>query len=363
MPDWTKTMQQYYEYYIVDPNTWCDVKRIDVVKSSSIERDGESETLGSATFDVTESVGECYIRTYLITIQNGVTEKIPLGTHLVQTPSSTFNGKILDVSMDAYTPLIELKEGMPPIGYARLKGEHILNAGYEIVRDNVRAPVIKPVKPEQSTNPTNTNFLNVDFIADSSETWSSYVRALIANDRHKLDLDEKGQILFTPDQDIESMQPVWTYTDDNSSILYPDVTLDHDLFGIPNVVEVVYSKGGSYVCGYAENNDPNSPVSIPSRGRRIMYRETNPSVMGVSNPTVSYMNTYAKQLLKQLSTVEYTIRYTHGYCPVRVGDCVRFNYTRSMFNNIKAKVVSQNIKCVPGCPVTEKAIYTAKLWG
>ena len=368
MPDWTKTMIQSYEYYIVDPNTWCDIKRLDIVKASSIDRDSTAETLGSATIDVTESIGECYIRTYLVTIQNGITERTPLGTHLVQTPSSSFNGKICNVSMDAYTPLIELKEGMPPIGYARLKGESIMNAAYEIVRENVRAPVIKITEsglliPDEGVNENLNKHLNVDFVADPSETWSSYVNALISNAKYKLDLDEMGNVLFAPDQNIESMQPVWTYTDDNSSILYPEVSMDHDLFGIPNVVEVIFSKGGSYVRGYAENNDPNSQVSIQNRGRRIMYRETNPSVLGATNPTEAYMNEYAKALLKSLSTVEYTLKYTHGYCPVRPGDCVRFNYTRSEFNNIKAKVVSQNIKCVPGCPVSETAVFTAKLWG
>ena len=31
--------------------------------------------------------------------------------------------------------------------------------------------------------------------------------------------------------------------------------------------------------------------------------------------------------------------------------------------DIKAKVVSQSIKCESGCPVTEKAVFTTKLWG
>ena len=85
MPDWTKSMEQTFEYYVVDPNTWKDVRMIDNVIKSSFTRDSDAETLGSATIDVTDSVGECYIRIYLITIQNGVTEKFPLGTFLVQT--------------------------------------------------------------------------------------------------------------------------------------------------------------------------------------------------------------------------------------------------------------------------------------
>ena len=72
---------------------------------------------------------------------------------------------------------------------------------------------------------------------------------------------------------------------------------------------------------------------------------------------------YARLLLKKLSSVEYTISYTHGYCPVRIGDCVRLNYKRAGLTNIKAKVVSQSISCEPGCPVSEKAVYAAKLWG
>ena len=70
MTDWSSTMQQTFEYYTVDPGTWKDVKRIDNVIKSSINRDLTAETLGSATIDITGSVGECYIRIYLITIQN-----------------------------------------------------------------------------------------------------------------------------------------------------------------------------------------------------------------------------------------------------------------------------------------------------
>ena len=94
MPNWLTSMEQTFEYYIVDPGTWRDMKKLDNVKSCTVNRDSDSDTLGSATIDITESVGEAYIRVYMITIQNGVREKFPLGTYLVQTPSSSFNGKV-----------------------------------------------------------------------------------------------------------------------------------------------------------------------------------------------------------------------------------------------------------------------------
>lgn len=352
MANWLESMQRTYEYYVVDPGTWKDIRKITNVKSCSINRDEEADTRGSATIDVTESLGECYIRVYMITIQNGVTEKHPLGTFLVQTPSSSYNGRVKSVTMDAYTPLMELKENQPPLGYSILKGENIMDYSYNLVRENARAPVVK-------TNCTDKLFN--DFVATPQDTWLSYITDLATNAKYKLDLDELGRILFAPRQDIASLQPVWTYTDDNCSILYPEVTMNHDLYGIPNVVEVLYSSATDHYYARVVNDDPNSPISTVSRGREIVHRVSDPDLIG--DPTEDQIHEYAEQLLRDLSSIEYRIAYTHGYCPVRVGDCVRFDYKLAGLTNIKAKVTSQNIKCTPDCSVTETATFTTKLWG
>lgn len=351
MVNWNESMQRTFEYYIVDPNTWADIKPLNNVKSCSINRDSDADTLGSAAINVTESVGESYVRVYLITIQNGVKEKHPLGTFLVQTPTSSFNGKIRSVSMDAYTPLLELKETQPPIGYSIPKDANIMENAFLIAREVVRAPVIKAECSDKLTG---------DFVANSSDNWITFLKDLTANAKYELALDEMGRILFAPKQDVAALQPVWTYSDDNSSILYPDFDMDHDLYGIPNVVEVIYSDGKNSYHKRVVNDDPNSPTSTVRRGREIVHRDTNPSLTGT--PTEMQIEEYATTLLRNLSSVEYTITYTHGYCPVRLGDCVRLNYKRAGLKDIKAKVVSQKITCTPSCEVTEKAVFTTKLW-
>lgn len=351
MPDWTKTMQQTFEYYVVDPGSWRDIRKINTVISSSITRDSSLETLGSANITISESIGECYIRIYLITIQNGIREKHSLGTFLVQSPSFSFDGKIKNVTLDAYTPLLELKENPTPLGYSVLKDENILETAYRITREQVRAPVVKPQKDET---------LNTNFVANINDTWITFIRDLIANADYSLDLDEMGRIFFAPKQDTMSLQPIWTYDDSNSSILYPELSVDRDLYGIPNVVEVIYSNGNEYYYGKAVNDDVSSPISTVNRGRQITHRESNPSLLG--SPNQARIQEYAENLLKELSSLEYTVTYTHGYCPVRVGDCVRLNYSRAGINGIKAKVISQNINCESGCPVTEKAVFTTELW-
>lgn len=352
MPDWLASMKQTFEYYTVDPGTWKDDKKLDNVKSCTITRDSGVETLGSATIDIADSLGECYVREYLITIQNGITEKHPLGTHLVQTPSSSFDGKKRDVTMDAYTPLLELKENPPPLGYSILKGENIMENAYRLCRENARAPVVKTV---------DDNVLFNNFVSNTDDKWLSFISDLVANAKYELDLDELGRILFSPKQDMASLQPVWTYNDDNSSILYADMNMDHDLYGIPNVVEVIYSQNGNSFYARVVNDDENSPISTKNRGREIIHRVIDPEFIG--DPTKNQINEYAERLLRELSTVEYTISYSHGYCPVRLGDCVRFNYARAGLTDIKAKVISQSIRCETSCKVTEKAVFTTKLWG
>lgn len=362
MPNWAETMQQTFEYYEVDPGTWKDRKKLTNVKSCKITRDSDTSTLGSATIEVTDALDECYVRVYLVTIQNGITEKFPLGTFLVQTPSISFDGKVQDISLDAYTPLIELKEKLPPLGYSILKGDEILTTSYRVVRENARAPVVEP-SPIYDAFGQPESTITYDFVAETDDTWLSFLTDFLANAKYSFGLDELGRIIFEPNQDLEALQPIWTYNDDNSSILYPDVTLKRDLYDIPNVVEVYYtdSENSKYYYSRKVNDDPNSPTSTVVRGREKAYRDTNPSLYG--NPTQTQIDEYAEQLLKGLSTMEYTLTYSHGYCPVRLGDCVRLNYTRAGLNNIKAKVTSQTIECDTGCKVTETAVFTTKLWG
>lgn len=352
MPDWKKSMQQTFEYYTVNPYTWADNKSINIVTSSSIKRSRDLETLGNASLEVTDSIGECYVRIYLVTNQNGVKERFPLATVLAQTPGESFNGKHKTISIDAYTPLIELKEDSPPLGYTIMAKENIMKTAGNLISEHMRGPVVK----NESCNSLVIN----DYTANSDDTWLSYLTDLVGCANYQLEVDEMGRTLFSPIQEMAALQPVTTFDDDNSSILLPDVTIDKDLYGIPNVVEVLYSQNSLHYFVKVENNDVNSPVSIKNRGRVILYRDTSPNVTGV--PSKAMIEEYARNLLESLSTLKYQITFSHGYYPVRVGDCVRLNYTRAGLNNVKALITEQTIKCTTGCKIEETAIYTKKLW-
>lgn len=351
MPDWSKSMKQTFEYYKVDPITWHDDKPLSNIIDSRIERDSGAETLGSATLTTSELIGECYIRIYLITIQNGIKEKFPLGTFLVQTPSYSFDGKMKNVSVDAYTPLIELKEKQPPIGFFIPRERNVLDESYKLMIDNLRAPVVKT---------SSTEVVPYDFVSDVNDNWMTYIKDLLSLSNYYMDLDPMGNILFEPKRLKGALKPIWIYNDDNSSILYPSISLEKDLYGIPNVIEVIYSTDEYYFYKRIENREESSPVSIQNRGREIIHRVTNPEIEGV--PNKNKIERYAERLLEELSSLEYTITYTHGYCPTKVGDCVLLNYKHAGINNVKATIISQSISCIPGTPVEEKAVFVDNLW-
>lgn len=351
MIDWHKSMQQSFEFYRVDPNTWADEKPMDLILSGSVTRDEDSETRCSAEFDTSDVFEECYVRVYLIAIQNGIKHPEPLGTFLCQTPNDKYDGRIHSISVDAYSPLTELKEKGPPIGYALMSGTNIMTAASEITRQSLRAPVVPA---------SGTAILTSDFIANLDDTWLGFISDLIAKAGYHLDLDEMGRIIFSPEQDYYSLQPRWVYDDSNSSILFPELSVSRDLYNVPNVVEVVYSTDSETLYSRVVNDSKNSPISTVNRGREIVHRETSPDLVG--SPTQWQLDLYAKDLLKRLSSLEYTLTYSHGYCPVRVGDCVLLNYTRQNLVNVKAKVTRQTIKCETGCRVEETAVYTENLW-
>ena len=254
--------------------------------------------------------------------------------------------------MDAYTPLIELKEKHPPLGYSIPKNSNVMDMAYKLTSENLRAPVIQT---------KSSDVLYYDFVSDTDDTWLTLISDLLINAKYSFSLDEMGRVLFAPDQDTASLQPIKDFDDSNSSILYPDITMSHDLYDLPNVVEVLYSNGSDNYYARAVNDDENSPISTINRGREIVRRVTNPNFSG--EPTKKQVDEYATLLLRKLSSIEYTVSYKHGYCGVRIGDCVRLNYKRAGINNVKARIISQSIKCEPGCPVTEKAVFTTKLWG
>lgn len=353
MADWTANAGHSYEYWRVDPASWRDKEPLGLVTSCSITRD-DSDVRGSADLEVGGDVSsEFYVREYLVVEQppgSGITERFCLGTHLVQTPTLEYTAGRVKRKLTAYSPLLELQDTRPPIGYTSAAGTNVVSQARWICRTHGRLPVVAPSASGAITEP---------LVAADDDTWLTYMSALLAKAGLTYMLDPYGRISFAPEPG-PLLSPVWTYTDDNSSILMPDVTEEYDWFGIPNVYEAVLSKNDTCVAGSYENDSPASPLSTASRGRRVVERDTSPDVPDTA--TAADLANYAAKKLRELSVVERTVEYSHGYNGVNWGDGVTLDYTRHGLR-AQGRVVKQVIDCDTRCLVEETASYTESLWG
>lgn len=351
MIDWSQPMRRSYEYWIVNPYTWKDERRLTNVTGCSITRDLSAETIASGSIDTDEKLGECYVRAYLSVLQNGSKMKVPLATLLCQTPSKEYSRNRIKYSVTMYSPLLELKDHNPELGLTVEKGSNIMTMAHNLCSVQMRAPLEKV---------SDGSTLYSDYISNLNDTWLTFLIDLVSQADRQLMLDALGKVTFIKGESLNAMEPVWIYNDDNSSILHPDYKDKSDYYGVPNVVEVVYSNSDGYFFSRIENRDADSPISIQNRGREVMHRVTDPTFNGV--PTQTMVDEYAKAVLLSDSTLKHTVTYTHAYCPVYINDCVILNHIKFGHSGVKALVTNQSIKCESDCSVTETAVYTETLW-
>lgn len=344
MTDFTRGMRRSYEFWEVSRDTWLDVRRIDCITGGTIVRDLDKDTLGNASFEATGRIGECYVRTYLVAEQDGVTERHCLGTHLLQSSRMTHDGVTGSYPADGYTPLKELAESMPPIGYFVPSGSDAAQAAAEIVAAHCPAPVVTPAASFE---------LSQAFCAEQSDTWLSFVAALIARAGLRMAIDPFGRVSFEPERDASSMRPTSTFDDGSASILRDKMTDETDLNDVPNVVEAVYSSDAGCMTARAVNDDPARASSTVSRGREVVKRITDPDVP--DNPTQEQLERFVESKLLELSSVERTVTFSHGFDgETSVGSCVRLDCARS---DVRGNFVvrSQEITLDSECAVKASA--------
>lgn len=371
--DWTKSMQQTFEFYTVDPNSWYDDQKLENIITCDMTHDATSDKRGNASITITEPLPECYIRTYLVVNQAGYMHKICLGTYLYMTSSDSFDGMKHNITMTGYTPMVELEEKLPPLGFHIVGITNRKHSGdAPMVTDAIKDIVTTYTRCEIENRTVIQKPLLNDFVAGTNDNFLTVINNILnasSLGQYILTVDEWGTIIVKDKPVLEDAIPTYIYTDDNSSILLPSLDTNDDIYGIPNVVEVLYTgdKRLPAIRVIVKNEDPTSIVSIPARGREIAKRFT---ITNIAAPVNDYseeavraqVTAQAERLLEAASTINKTISYSHGYCDVKVGDTVLINYERAGVTGIRAKVVSQRISCKPGCQVDEQAVYTKKLW-
>lgn len=352
MIDWTSNMRQYFEFWVVSPISWTDTYMLDNVSGAAISKDLNSITLGSASFDLTDFTGENYIRSYLVAEQNGESERVCLGTHLVQSPVTSFNGFYSTVTSNAYTPLTELNENYPPMYYLIPKGTDITKWVYDCVETNSRVKTIKDFNESIISK--------YDYVANSDDTWLNFLVSVMRQNGLSYGITAEGMFYIYKSFRYDRTMSVYSFETGENSIILPSIKYSQDIYKIPNVVEVYTSNSKGYN-KIRLVNQSDGKASIMSRGREIVYRETSPSLTGI--PSNEEVENYAKQLMENLSTIQVELSFTHAYTPeVNIGDTVTINYPEAGLNTQPAKIISQDLDLKSGLLVKTTAMFEQKYW-
>lgn len=326
--NWSKGFTaEYYAYYI-DPVTWRETEQLQII-SGSITR---SMTGLRDACDITISgqvEGERWIRIYLDARQQGSSAHIPLFTGLTSQPKREIEGSIEENTLQCFSILKPCQDILLDRGYyvpADIPGDIILK---ELLSVTPAEVVINGEMPS----------LRKAIIAEDGETHLTMADKVLnaLNWRMRLQGDGTIELASMPIDEIAVFNPL------DNDIVEPTLDISYDWYQCPNVFRAVQGNQSAI----AKDENPNSPLSIVSRGREVWKEDTSANLNNLES-----IGEYAVRRLKEEQRVSLKASYTRRFNPeILVGDLIvsRYNQLEGMF-----RILSQSIDIEYGAATEEQ---------
>ena len=290
-------------YYgtLIDPSTWTETDTIYLISgtvNNTAENQRQSASFQVENFDRTR---EHWLRVYMDVRQNEDIAHIPIFTGVASAPREQDEGPIATNDLICYS-VLEPADTPMTIGDYIARG---VNAGQAIRRLlTTPAPVI--IDPEAPA-------LQDYIVAEDNETNLTMAQKILDAIGWQMIIHGDGTIHVRP----KPTEPAITFGDD-FDIIEPNISKARDWFKTPNVLKVT---AGDAVA-VARDDDPDSPLSVPSRGREIIKIERD-----VNLGDNEGLAEYAKRRLREEQEVAESVDYTRGFVPeLYVGDLIQANY-------------------------------------
>lgn len=331
--NWNKGFTSRYYMTRVDPVTWRDTERFDII-SGSISRSGGA-LMEAADFDAVTvpGNGDVWIRIYLDARQEGSDAHEALFTGLMTAPSVTWNGNRKSYRVECYSVLKPAADVLLQRGWYAPAGMN----GAELA---ARLLTIGSIQVEYEEN---APALASNIIAEDGESNLSMGQKILDAIGWRIRISGLGHISICPQADTVSQ----TFDALENDSIELAVTDNHDWFSCPNVFRAV-SDGLTAV---ARDDDEESPLSTVSRGREIWMEESSANLN--ENEGIAE---YAVRRLKEEQSPSREISYTRRFFPdLYVGDMIRIHHPAQ---NIDAdfRISSQQIELGYGARTSEGAI-------
>lgn len=329
--DWNKGFSALYYASVVDPTTWKDIDRFEIV-SGSISRE-DSSLRESADIECVDYDGnkEQWVRIWLNTKQNGASGHVALFTGLATSPDIDINGVLFSNKVQCYSVLKPAEDIVLNNGWYAPAGM----TGAEIVRELLSATPAPKIISDDSP------VLSQAIIAEKNETCLSMAGKILDAINWRIRITGDGTINICPKANKISA----TFDSLENDIIEPELTVSADWFSRPNVFMAVSGD----VSAIARDDSEDSMLSTVNRGREVWKTESNCDLN--DNESVEE---YALRRLKEEQAYAYTVSYSRRYNPdILVGDIVQMIYPAQ---NIQGnfEVTSQDIDLEYGASTSEK---------
>lgn len=235
----------------------------------------------------------------------------PLGVYLLGSPRARVVDGLTTWRVDLYDKIAILDQGGTAESYSLPAGTVVTDAARQIIEDAGETTVA--LTDSEETLPTG-------MVWEAGTTPLRIVNDLLAAINYwGVRCDRWGRYVLAPYSRPQDRSPVRGFVPAADSILVPDWTVDQDLVTVPNRA-VVVSRGSAddeAFVGVAENTDPGSPFSYPSRGRWITVVEHDVEVT-----SQGAVDARAARLLAERSSVAAEYEIAHAIVPLDLHDVV-----------------------------------------
>lgn len=336
--NWEHGYRVSYFASVVDPGSWVDVDRFDIMEGS-ITRDDEglrqSADISCRSFEIYE---ELWIRIYLEARQNDNGERIALFTGLATSPDVEYDGPIETHELQCYSVLKPAEDINLKRGWYILKGSDGASAIKKLLSVCPCPVVIDGEGPK----------LKDTIIAEDSENHLSMVEKILEAIDWRLRISGDGTITITSKLENQTpIVPVATLTSLNNDYVEPRIKLKTNWFDCPNVFRAT----SGTLSAIAKDEDPNSLLSIESRGREIWLEDNSANL----NDGESIAE-YAMRRLKEEQDHYITASYDRRYDPdIFTSDVICLHYPTQKLDGYY-RITSQTVSLTYAAQTNEEVI-------
>lgn len=322
MADWLVPFTATYRFMRVSRSTGYEVEQLEGIRSGTLQVNQDTATFESATlgtaryFDLGADLVRCYLDAAW---EDGSEESVCLGTWLATIPGRSVDGNTETCTAYCDGRLQELQDDSFSAPIAVDAGENIVLTAAAIAQQAGLTVVYTP--SDAVLGITWTFGLSSDSDEDGGSKLDAVNSLLSLAGYSSAYTDAMGRIVMAPYVDPDRLTPVWTFSEGINATFLSQVTEERDSREVANVVLAIYESDDQTTIGEASDNDPMSPYSTVSLGRRKVAKYTYNSTA-----TQAEADAKAADLLKTQQSTIRRVKLQHVHCPARVGDVVEVKW-------------------------------------